>query len=148
MSRYSWDKSRPKIPPAPSTRVYNSGQGLEVSKVDPCSILTPEIFEALAPEARAPYSYAGFCTAVRKYNENHPDEGFCNMGSVEQQKSELAAFLGNSLHESDEFRAGREYLQCADRIDMGGEAYCRPVRRNLISSAVPIVSSPIYCSHS
>jgi len=48
------------------------------------------------------------------------------MGSASQQRSELAAFFGNALHESDEFRAGREYLMCADRIEMGGEVYCRP----------------------
>ena len=48
------------------------------------------------------------------------------MGSIDQQKAELAAFFGNSLHESDEFRAGREYLMCADRLELGGEVYCRP----------------------
>ncbi len=48
------------------------------------------------------------------------------MGSVEQQKSELAAFFGNALHESDEFKAGREYLMCADTVTIGGEVYCRP----------------------
>lgn len=123
---YCWDKSNPKIPPAPSTRTYRGGEGLNVSSVDPCALLTPEVFRQLAPAAQPPYSYAGFCTAVRKYNENHPDEGVFNMGSPGQQRAELAAFFGNSLHESDEFRAGREYLMCADRIDVAGESYCRP----------------------
>ena len=48
------------------------------------------------------------------------------MGSTTQRKAELVAFLGNALHESDEFRAGREYLMCADPIEAGGEVYCRP----------------------
>ncbi len=60
-----------------------------------------------------------------KYNANHPNEGIFNMGSEAQRGSELAAFLGNALHKTDEFRAGREYLMCGDAIEVGGEAYCR-----------------------
>lgn len=92
---YCWDKTRPQIPPAPSTRLYNGGEGLEVSDVDPCDIVTREVFDEMAPEAEFPYSYGGFCSAVRKYNENHPREGVFNMGGVERQKAELAAFFGN-----------------------------------------------------
>ncbi|KAL3800894.1 LOW QUALITY PROTEIN: hypothetical protein ACHAW5_002045 [Stephanodiscus triporus] len=60
------------------------------------------------------------------YNTDHPDEGIFNMGSENMIRSELAAFLGNALHESDEFRAPREYLMCADAMTLDGEAYCRP----------------------
>jgi len=48
------------------------------------------------------------------------------MGSVMQQKAELASFFGNALHESDEFKAGREYLMCADHKIVANEVYCRP----------------------
>ena len=48
------------------------------------------------------------------------------MGNLQQQKAELAALFGNALYKSDEFKAGREYLMCADHLEMGGEIYCRP----------------------
>ena len=99
---YCWDTTRPRIPPSPGTRTYNGGEGLPLSAADPCTdLLTPDVFAALAPDAGPPYSYAGFCAAVRKYNENHPLEGVFNMGSEAQQRAELAAFFGHSLHESD-----------------------------------------------
>lgn len=123
---YCWDKSRPQIPPAPGTRHYNGGEGLNISTVNPCDIITHEVFDALAPNAQPPYSYDGFCQAVDTYNINHPKEGVFNMGSVHQQSAELAAFFGNALHESDEFKAGREYLMCADHMEVAGEIYCRP----------------------
>ena len=99
---------------------------MQVSAIDPCDLLTEEVFDALAPEHAFPYSYPGFCKAVSDYNANHPGEGVFNMGTERQQRHELAAFLGNALHESDEFKAGREYLMCADRVELGGEAYCKP----------------------
>jgi hypothetical protein len=48
------------------------------------------------------------------------------MGSEYQIRHELAAFFGNVLHESDELKASREYLMCADNIELGGEVYCKP----------------------
>ena len=98
----------------------------QVSSAAPCSILTEAMFNTLATSATAPYSYAGFCTAVTDYNTRYPsDQVF--MGSTEmEQRHELAAFLGNTLHESDEFRAGREYLMCADNKQVGGVTYCKP----------------------
>ena len=35
-------------------------------------------------------------------------------------------FLGHTLHESDEWKASREYLICADTKEVGGEVYCKP----------------------
>mmetsp|Transcript_6132 Transcript_6132/g.12775 ORF Transcript_6132/g.12775 Transcript_6132/m.12775 type:complete len:409 (-) Transcript_6132:172-1398(-) len=123
---YCRDLSRPAIPPAPSTRPANEGRGWPPSEIDPCEILTEEMFERLAPEHAFPYSYGGFCRAVEEYNANHAEEGVFCVGGEEEQRHELAAFFGNALHESDEFRAGREYLMCADRVEMGGETYCKP----------------------
>ena len=48
------------------------------------------------------------------------------MGTPYQRAAELAAFLGNTLHESDEFRAGREYLMCADHKVVNDLVYCKP----------------------
>lgn len=79
----------------------------QISHIDPCDILTEEVFKTLAPQAVAPYTYAGFCEAVTHYNADHPSEGVFNMGTETNQRMELAAFLGNALHESDEFKAGR-----------------------------------------
>lgn len=118
---YCWDTSKSKIPPAPSTRLPID------STIDPCDdILTLEVFDTLAPEAQHPYSYRGFCQAVRDYNANHPSEGIFIMGTELQIRHELAAFMGNVLHESDELKAGREYLMCADQKFVGGEMYCKP----------------------
>jgi len=39
---------------------------------------------------------------------------------------QFAAFLGNTLHESDEWKAAREYLICGDNKDVNGEVYCKP----------------------
>lgn len=113
--------STPKIPPAPSTKLPMNSQS------DPCDdILTNQVFDTLAPEAQHPYSYRGFCQAVRDYNANHPTEGIFIMGTEMQQRHELAAFFGNVLHESDELKAAREYLMCADQMEVGGEMYCKP----------------------
>ena len=85
----------------------------------------------MAPRAAAPYTYGGFCHAVSEYNANRPDEGILNMGPEAQRRSELGAFLGNALHEIDEFRARQEFLICADAdaVEVGGEA-----RRGVLSS--------------
>ena len=79
------------------------------------------MFERLTREATAPNSYAGlFCTAVQNYSANNPGERVFNIGSSKQECSELAAFFGNVLYESDKFRAGREYLQVGDPIEIEG----------------------------
>jgi predicted chitinase len=88
------------------------------------------MFDSLAPLAQAPYSYSGFCEAITAYNSIHPLEKVFMMGSVEQQRAEIAAFLGNTLHESDKFRAGREYTPCADKKIVNGKVYCKPCDAN------------------
>jgi len=79
----------------------------------------------LAPEAQHPYTYEGLCAAIDNYNEGHAEKIFM-MGTEEERKAEFAAFLGNTLHESDEWKAGREYLMCGDNKDVGGVVYCKP----------------------
>ncbi|MGN6828309.1 chitinase [Paucibacter sp. M5-1] len=60
-------------------------------------------FDTLFPQRIAFYSYEGFVAAVRQ------TPGFAAWGSVEQRSQEMAAFLGQIAHESDELRAQREY---------------------------------------
>ncbi len=49
------------------------------------------------------------------------------MGTEYERKKELAMFLGHTLHESDQWRAAREYLICADTMETEeGETYCKP----------------------
>ena len=105
--------------------------GLEVeAHLDPfytlCDdILTPEVFHQLAPNANEPYTYTGLCDAILSYNAYHSEKAF-GMGTIYQRTAELAAFIGNTLHESDEYQAPREYLMCADNIVQDGEVYCKP----------------------
>jgi hypothetical protein len=63
--------------------------------------------DIIAPEHKEPYSYTGLCDAILSYNAHHTEKAF-GMGDAFQRAAELAAFLGNTLHESDEFKAGRE----------------------------------------
>jgi hypothetical protein len=91
------------------------------------NIFTKSIFNKLAPEAIAPYSYTGFCNAVDNWNSKYPSLAiFTTTG--QQQRNELAAFLGHVLHESHSFKANREYSMCADsKIDSStGKVYCKP----------------------
>jgi hypothetical protein len=121
---WCYNEGSARVAPAKSS-------GLEVeSGLDPhytiCDdVLTPALFKAIAPDARPPYTYQGLCDAILSYNAQHDEKAF-GMGSVGQRTAELAAFMGNTLHESDEFRAGREYLMCADNKVVDDEVYCKP----------------------
>jgi hypothetical protein len=78
------------------------------------------------------------------------------MGTTEmEQRHELAAFLGNTLHESGGFAAAREYLMCGDNIEVSGVTYCKPcasenfdwTTRKCSSSLVSdVVSTTDYCA--
>lgn len=60
-------------------------------------------FDALFPERIAFYTYEGFVEAVKQ------TPGFADWGSDQQRRQEMAAFLGQIAHESDQLRAQREY---------------------------------------
>lgn len=60
-------------------------------------------FDTLFPERIAFYSYEGFVEAVRQ------TPGFASWGSEAERRQEMAAFLGQIAHESDQLRAQREY---------------------------------------
>ena len=116
---FCWDPATPRIPPAPS-----SGKA-QLSDERPCSYFTKTIFDSLAPAAQYPYTYEGLCDAIDNYNQGHAEKIFM-MGTEHERKSELASFLGHTLHESDEWKASREYLMCADNQVVGSETYCKP----------------------
>lgn len=117
---FCWNTNEARIPPAP-------GSGLaQLTDLGPCEdYFTEEMFKTLAPEASFPYTYDGLCTAINNYNDGHAEKIFM-MGTEFDRKSELAAFLGHTLHESDELRASREYLVCADHQIVDGTVYCKP----------------------
>lgn len=122
---WCWDSTKPKQPPAPA-----SGFAVAVDVPGPCSILTEEMFGDLAPNSTFPYTYEGLCAAIDAYNLHHTEK-FAAMGTEELIRAELAAFLGNTAHESDDFEAGREYLACGDRKEVEGKVYCKPCNQDL-----------------
>jgi hypothetical protein len=118
-SCWCWDTTKRRVVPAPST-------GLAVAAKKPCDVFTEANFNTLTGgKQKAPYTYAGFCKAIDAYNADHDEKVFM-MGTLEQQKAEIAAFGGNTMHESDDYRAPREYLPCADSKTVGGKVYCKP----------------------
>lgn len=124
-SCWCWNDGTDRIAPAPGSGVEN-----ELANGSPhytvCDdILTREMFNTIAPEAKEPYTYEGLCDAMLSYNSKHTEKVF-GMGNAYQRTAELAAFFGNTLHESDELKAGREYLMCADNVVVDGEVFCKP----------------------
>jgi hypothetical protein len=121
---WCWKDGTDRIAPAPSS-------GLEI---DPTldthyticdDILPRDIYDIIAPNSKSPYTYTGLCDAILSYNAHHAEKAF-GMGDAYMRASELASFLGNTLHESDEYKAPREYLMCGDNKVVNGEVYCKP----------------------
>jgi hypothetical protein len=127
---WCWDNTKPKQPPAPA-----SGLPLADPNVpSPCDIFTNDMFDAIAPNATFPYTYEGLCTAISDYNLHHTEK-FAGMGTEDQIRAEIAAYLGNTAHESDDFEAAREYLACGDRKEIDGKVYCKPCTQDLYDFA-------------
>ena len=149
---YCHEKGTPKIPPVMPS-------GLPESSAAPCDVFTKTMYDAVTDgQSREPYTYKGFCKAVEKYNALH-DEKVFKMGTVENQKAEIAAFLGHTMHESDAFRAPREYVSCADKKIVDGKVYCKPCsaanfdwstmkcRQSLVANgaSMPLGTHGLYC---
>jgi predicted chitinase len=66
-------------------------------------MITKEQFNVLFPKRIDFYTYDGLIKALSAY------PAFGNTGNEEVQKQEIAAFLANLMHESDELRAKNEY---------------------------------------
>jgi predicted chitinase len=70
-------------------------------------------FDILFPDRIPFYTYEGFTEAVRL------TPGFADWGTEAQKRQEMAAFLGQIAHESDQLRAQREYKK------QNWDNYCR-----------------------
>lgn len=92
---------------------------------DPDALFSQEMFNAFAPAAVSPYTYLNFCTAVQEWNDVNPDNQIFETGTADDRRNELAAFLGNTLHETD-FVHTRELSQCADKKVVDGTLLCKP----------------------
>eukprot|EP00804_Cyclotella_cryptica_P019397 CCRYP_006589-RA/>CCRYP_006589-RA protein AED:0.05 eAED:0.05 QI:76/0.88/0.8/1/0.77/0.9/10/0/1153 len=92
----------------------------------PFNVFTQDLFDAVAPNAIPPYTYSGLLKAVSLYNTKNPGAGIFNQGSEMNQRQELAAFLTNAMHASNDFQATRDYLACGDSIEADGEVFCKP----------------------
>ncbi len=125
---WCWDNTKPKQPPAPASGVPLATD-LDPNVPSPCDVFTDDMFDAIAPNATFPYTFEGFCTAIKDYNLHHTEK-FAEMGTEEQIRAEIAAFLGNTAHESDDFEAAREYLACGDRKEIDGKVYCKPCNQD------------------
>lgn len=126
---WCWDTTKPKKPPAPASGL-TLAVDLDPNVPKPCEILTKEKFMVLAPNSTFPYTYDGLCNAIDDYNKHHTEK-FAAHGTVDHIKAEIAAFLGNTAHESDDFEAAREYLACGDRKEVDGKVYCKPCNNDL-----------------
>jgi predicted chitinase len=115
---WCWDSTKPRFkPPPPST--------YDEAEASPCDVFTEDMFDVIAPNAVHPYTYAGLCDVIDEINSRY-DEKVFKMGSLEQQKAEWAAFVGHTTHESAQYTAAREALQCARTFDMAQGTFCKP----------------------
>jgi len=64
-----------------------------------------ERFREVFPDAIELYNFNGLVNAANKYTE------FANTGNDTNDKRELAAFLAQTSHESDNFKAAEEYAR-------------------------------------
>lgn len=121
------EEGSPRVPPAPKSRIKLN------DSLDPCKdILTEEIFNAIVQPtndlAKNLYTYDGLCSAIMQYNTYH-DEKFANMGSEEQMRAEMAAFLAHAAVDTYGFSIVREEHHCVDPIvGSDGKTYCKPCK--------------------
>lgn len=135
---WCWDTTKPKKPPAPASGLSLSVE-IDPNIPSPCDIFTRKMFDTIAPNSTFPYTYEGLCNAINDYNRDHTEK-FAAMGTEDHIRAEIAAFLGNTAHESDDFEAGREYLACGDRKEVDGKVYCKPCNNDLYDWAENICS--------
>ena len=115
---WCWDSTKPRVKPAPPST-------FEVAEAKPCDVFTEDMFDVIAPNAVHPYTYDGLCEVIDTLNERY-DEKIFQMGTLEQQKNEWAAFIGHTTHESAQYTAAREALMCARTVERGSGTYCKP----------------------
>ena len=126
----SVEENAPRVPPAPKSGVkVNENEELK----NPCEkILTVDVFNAIVqPGTQAGaelYTYLGLCNAIMQYNTHH-DEKFAAMGSEDQIRAELAAFLAHTAVDTEGYSLIREEFHCTDPIvGSDGKTYCKPCK--------------------
>lgn len=67
-----------------------------------------------------PYTYQGLLDAIDLWNSNKMCEKFGN------DLNDVAAFLGNTAHESGNYCFSQEALPCGDYTEIDGVGYCKP----------------------
>lgn len=149
---YCWDTSiETRVAPTPSS-------GRQVATLAPCDILTADAFSRFtdggAAAEREPFTYSGLCDAVTAYNANRTEKAF-QMGSEEDQRAEISAFLAHTAADTEGYTLTREALQCAEPVEAGGRTYCKPCRERDYDAAArscraPLVAAGVpyteYCS--
>lgn len=119
------EESAPRVPPAPKSWVK-----LNEEVTDPCAeILTEDVFNKIVQpkteEGRALFTYRGLCDAIEQYNSYH-DEKFARMGTTDQIRAELAAFLAHTATDTRGYSLLREEIHCAEPITgTDGKTYCK-----------------------
>lgn len=137
----SVEEGAPRVPPAPKSRVK------ENDELHPCEdILTEDIFTTIvqptSEEGKALFTYSGLCNAIGTYNALH-DEKFANMGTEEQMRAELAAFLAHTAVDTRGFSVTREEFHCVDPITgSDGKLYCKPCKEENYNSETKTCSLP------
>mmetsp|Transcript_8500 Transcript_8500/g.17093 ORF Transcript_8500/g.17093 Transcript_8500/m.17093 type:complete len:520 (-) Transcript_8500:28-1587(-) len=137
------DNGGARIPPAPLSgeKVNDAIQLCEDdSTTDNVTvILTREMFDQIvkvnstedpqqSPSLQDVFGYGGFCAAVSQYNQNH-DEKFAGMGTDEQIRREVAAFLAHVAADTFGFSTIREDHHCVDPVvGSDGITYCKPCK--------------------
>ncbi|KAL3800656.1 hypothetical protein HJC23_006118 [Cyclotella cryptica] len=117
----------PRVPPAPSSGVTLNDE------LSPCEdVLTEDVFNAIVQpgtdEGKAVFTYLGLCNAIDIYNRFH-DEKFAMMGTEEQIRAELAAFLAHAAADTGGFSLLRDSQQCTNPITgSDGKVYCAPCK--------------------
>eukprot|EP00571_Detonula_confervacea_P007365 CAMPEP_0172313228 /NCGR_PEP_ID=MMETSP1058-20130122/19738_1 /TAXON_ID=83371 /ORGANISM="Detonula confervacea, Strain CCMP 353" /LENGTH=476 /DNA_ID=CAMNT_0013026845 /DNA_START=128 /DNA_END=1558 /DNA_ORIENTATION=- len=141
----SVEEGAPRVPPAPKSRVkFNDS-------LDPCKdILTEDIFNAIvqptSEEGKNLYTYDGLCNAIILYNTYH-DEKFANMGTEEQMRAEMAAFLAHAAVDTHGFSIVREDFHCVDPIvGSDGKTYCKPCKEEHYNSQTKTCSQGYFAS--
>lgn len=125
---WCWDTRLPRVEPSPPSGLEVAESATSSSSIGEgvCGeLIDKALFRLLAPNAKHPFTYEGFCSAIDQYNSRHAEKVF-RMGTRQQRIDELTAFLGMASHETDGFTAAREYLACGDNALVNGELYCVP----------------------
>ncbi|KAG6621315.1 putative chitinase [Phytophthora cinnamomi] len=96
-------QSTPDVTPAATTTTSSTSSPAGNSSF--ARFFDQDRFHAMFPDAVPLYNFNGLVNAANKYTT------FANTGNDTNDKRELAAFLAQTAHESDNFKAAEEYAR-------------------------------------